>query len=175
MVSQTQMGFDLSSDETQLAKFCVLKCTANILKWKTITIWDFAIHMPGYDEPLGLSVPSCSFEKSPGDFLNDWAASYPGVNTGNMKFCIRFYGLEPSACHDPSEPHEREPRTNWLSWILAFMEKELSVDTKLVEAMFQLHISDVSYGTERQEDGRYVGTGLLCGSSSACWFPLSLS
>lgn len=139
MASQTQMWFDLSSDETQLAKFCILKLTANILKWKTITIWDLAICMPGYDELLGLSVPSCSFEKSPGDFLTDWAASYPGVNTGNKKFCIRFYGLEPSACHNSSEPHECEPRINWIP---AFMGKELSMDTKLVEAMFQLHISD---------------------------------
>lgn len=149
MASQTQMGFDLSSDETQLAKFCVLKLTANILKWKTITIWDLAIRMPGYDEQFGLSVPSCSFEKSSGDFLTDWAASYPGVNTGNKKFSIRFYGPEPSACHNPSEPHECEPRTNWISWIPAFMRKELSMDTKLVEAMFQIHISDMSYSTER--------------------------
>lgn len=92
MASHTQLGFDLSSDETQLAKFCVLKLTANILKWKTITIWDLAIYMPGYDELLGLSVPSCSFEKSPGDFLSDWAANYPGVNTGNKKFVLGFMG-----------------------------------------------------------------------------------
>lgn len=48
--------------------------------------------MPGYDELLGLSVPSCSFEKSPGDFLTDWVASYPGVNTGNKKFVLDFMG-----------------------------------------------------------------------------------
>lgn len=29
------------------------------------------------------------------------------------------------------------------------MRKELSMDTKLVEAMFQIHISDLSYSTER--------------------------
>lgn len=136
------MGFDLPNYETQLAKFGVLKLAANILKWKTITIWDLASHKPGYDELLGSSVPSYYFDKSLGDFLTGWAAGYPGLNTENKKFHIRFYGLEPSVCRVPSEPHECQPRTNWLCWIPAFMGRELPVGVKLVETLFQLCISD---------------------------------
>lgn len=156
------MGFDLSNYETQLAKFWVLKLIVNILKWKTITIWDLASHKPGYDEPLGLSVPSCYFYKSRRDFLTGWAASYPGVYTANKKFCIRFYRLEPSVCCVPSKPHECEPRTNWLCWIPAFMGTELPVGTKLVETLFQLWISDTRPLTQR---GRRKGDMWEQGSS----------
>lgn len=71
-----------------------------------------ASHKPGYDELLALSVPSCYFDKSPGDFLTGWAAGYPRLNTANKKFCIRFYGLEPSACRVRSELPQCEPTTN---------------------------------------------------------------
>lgn len=136
------MGFDLSSYKTQLAKFWGLKLSANILKWKTITKWDLASHKLGYDELLGLSVPSCYFDKSLGDFLTGCAASSPKMNTENKKFCIRFYGLEPSAYRVPSEPHGCEPRTSWLRCISAFMGTGFPMSIKLVETLLQLWISD---------------------------------
>lgn len=66
-------------------------------------------HEAGYDKQLCLSGPSCYVDKSQGNF----SLAVPGVNAANTKFCIRLYGLDPSARWVPSDSCEHEPRTNW--------------------------------------------------------------
>lgn len=109
MTSWIHGGVDLSNYEIKLAKFWGLKQPVNILNSKNNNHKDWVSHEAGYDKQLCLSGPSCYVDKSQGNF----SLAVPGVNAANTKFCIRLYGLDPSARWVPSDSCEHEPRTNW--------------------------------------------------------------